>query len=233
MMGVTHAGWAALVWTAAAGALGFTPETAVIGSMVAVGAGVAPDLDEPQSSAARSLGTVGRAGLAAARTAGGYRHRGPLTHSLLAAVGAAAATAGLTASGSDNGVLVVTTLFVLLGFGVLGGRQHRARGVITGAATAAAAAWLALNTVTDPWWLPVAVGTGWVAHVTGDAIVGTSGVPMLWPVHRGRLALGVMKVGGIIETAVVLPAVYLAWAVLAAWTWVPESRELLSKVLGF
>jgi hypothetical protein len=73
-------------------------------------------------------------------------------------------------------------------------------------------AWLLLAHSPTPAWLPWAVGVGVLAHIAGDALTREGiPVPLLWTVHRARLAVTPMRTGCTLEKAVLAP-VFLAVA---------------------
>ncbi|RFU19069.1 metal-dependent hydrolase [Geodermatophilus marinus] len=97
-------------------------------------------------------------------------------------------------------------------------------------------AWLLLDHMPPPAWLPWAVALGVLTHIAGDAIT-TQGVPVpvVWLVKRCRLALTPLKTGTTLEKAVLAPAFVLAtvWFVYAntglqdaVAPWVQELRSL-------
>lgn len=212
--------------------IGTAGKAALLGAstIVAAGAAVLPDLDEPEATAARSLGMPGRIASKTVRAAaGGHRQR---THTLLFAGVAAVwgyAAAALSTGEWGNGetywrvpAALTAAICCLWGF-LLIGRAVKDRGLslLAGKTTA----WVAsagmmffmlsplfasssapvigdLVTAASPaWWLPAAMGVGVVAHLLGD-LPTQSGVPVLWPLSSGRLALKIMKVGGRGEAAV-------------------------------
>jgi membrane-bound metal-dependent hydrolase YbcI (DUF457 family) len=80
------------------------------------------------------------------------------------------------------------------------------------------AAWLLLEHMPPPAWLPWAVALGVLTHIAGDAIT-TQGVPvpLVWVVKRCRLALTPLRTGTVLEKAVLAPAfvVVTLWFVYA------------------
>lgn len=72
-------------------------------------------------------------------------------------------------------------------------------------------AWLLLNHMGSPVWLPWAVAAGVLTHVLGDAIT-TAGVPVpvLWLVRRKRLALSPIRTGAGVEKMALVPLFMVA-----------------------
>jgi hypothetical protein len=81
-----------------------------------------------------------------------------------------------------------------------------------------AGAWLLLEHMPQPAWLPWAVALGVLTHIAGDAIT-TQGVPVpvLWLARRCRLKLTPLRTGTVLEKAVLAPAFVLVtlWFVYA------------------
>jgi membrane-bound metal-dependent hydrolase YbcI (DUF457 family) len=75
-------------------------------------------------------------------------------------------------------------------------------------------AWLLLEHMPSPAWLPWAVALGVLTHIAGDAIT-TQGVPvpLVWVIRRCRLALTPLRTGTVLEKAVLAPA----FVVVALW----------------
>jgi membrane-bound metal-dependent hydrolase YbcI (DUF457 family) len=172
------------------------------GAVVAAGAALAPDVDHPGSTVARSLGPVTRV---AARvvswvsdavrdgtcgccaTDGTHGHR-TLTHT---AVFALAAGAGICAAGWRWGLPAAAVVVgVAAGLAVLGllpraRRGDRAGRWLVGALTGVAA-WWTLTALGDPgvgwWWVGVPAGVGVLAHVAGDCAT-RAGCPAWWPLR--------------------------------------------------
>lgn len=69
------------------------------------------------------------------------------------------------------------------------------------------------------------LGVGIASHLAADAIsygsgrrwtTGGAGVPLLWPFSEAKTGVRIMKVGGILETLVVLPSCLLLSAMIAS-----------------
>lgn len=255
MLGKNHAVMGAATWLTAVAVVQRTeslagyrdlilPETSTAGNIarvglstiVAAGAAVLPDLDEPEATAARTFGFVGRKGSKALRWfAGGHRQR---THTLLFAglmslLGWWAA--GIWHPGSPSIMAAPSLLLIgicsVWGF-MLVGRAAEDRGVparistpvawVLGSVatllaavplllTQSASAWtIGISEALMPrWWLPAVLGVGCVAHLLGD-IVTKTGVPVFWPLSSARLKFGWFKVGSTGEQ--------MASVVIAVWT---------------
>lgn len=191
-----------------------------LSTVVASGAAVLPDLDEPEATAARSLGPAGRIASKTIRgAAGGHRQR---THTLLFAALMAALSywiAGLWQASElwkSLPAAILVGVCTLWGF-LLIGRAVEDRGISKIVSTPVAwlaglsasgimivAAWVPPESAwgrwlfyvfTPQWWLPAALGVGVVAHLLGD-LPTKSGVPVFWPLLKVRLAFKIMRVGG-------------------------------------
>lgn len=198
--------------------------------VVTGGAGLLPDLDTPQGTAARSLGPVTRllavavdrgslaiyhatreTGDSATRRSG---HR-LATHTVPACVLAGLLVAVL---GLVSPVALVVACAVLGGLLALGLRQAGfALAVSTGVL-----AWWALDSHSSWWWaVPVAVTVGCLCHLVADAMTAT-GIPALWPLaskgERWRMVTlpVTFTAGDHVETALVAPTLILAVAVSVA-----------------
>ncbi|MCV2488726.1 metal-dependent hydrolase [Geodermatophilus sp. YIM 151500] len=78
-------------------------------------------------------------------------------------------------------------------------------------------AWLLLEHLAGPLWLPWAVATGVLVHIAGDALTSHGiPVPVLWVVGRARLKLSPLRTGATLEKAVLVP-LFFATAVAFAY----------------
>lgn len=216
MMGKGHVISGAMAWLVGCAALevtGHQVDLAVktVGTAVCAGWALAPDLDHPSSTVARSLGPVtkliatgvGRLGAAVhARTRTPYDRVDLDGHRTISHTVVWAALCGLLTVGAGRvvgpwaaAVLVFAASVLALRAALpLKLRKWWVRGPVTKrrrpvrvdliAAVALAAVAYTL-TPGDGWWLGLAVGTGCVVHCLGDALT-ESGCPMLWPVPIGR-----------------------------------------------
>ena len=218
MLARGHALSGAVGWLAAAPllevAMGpLTTAQLAAGALVTAGAALAPDIDHPGSTIARNLGPAGR------MAAGGVKltlgHRG-LTHSLacVALVGVASWWAVVVA-----GLLRVPS--VLAGVTVGLAAHLLLRGTWTRVApTAGVVAGVAVGgllwsgAVAVGAWLPVALTTGVLLHIAGDALT-SAGVPLFAPLRHRRVGMPVFgATGGLVESAVTA-ALAVAFVVLA------------------
>jgi membrane-bound metal-dependent hydrolase YbcI (DUF457 family) len=88
-----------------------------------------------------------------------------------------------------------------------GGHRHGTHSLIGVTAFTLLTAWI-VGRWHLPALIPVAVAVGAATHVAGDALT-PQGVPLLWPL-RWRLAVPVVpRTGGLVERAVVAPALAL------------------------
>jgi membrane-bound metal-dependent hydrolase YbcI (DUF457 family) len=232
MLGSTHALSAAGVFLAVAFPIShyihhLGPLPAAIGTIVAAGAGLLPDLDHPQASPARAFGPISQtAARIICRLSGGHRHA---THSLL---GLTIATTGAVAA-SFNTITLTITIWLCAGLGIraLWRRpQHRPNGRldysdIAGLVHAAGlffVTWRVTHSRIDLWVIPVAVAVGYLTHLLGDAATET-GVNWLWPNPR-RFRWASVDTGKSVERWVVVPALYAGIGtviIVTHGTWVP------------
>lgn len=213
MLGSGHAVSGATVWLASwswATVAGFTHphlDVLTVGTLIAAGAALAPDLDHPESRLAhaggratkllaRTVAVIGR-GIHAATKLDADRidedgHR-TITHTLVFATLAGVLVTGITGLADGWVGRLLTALFVFtatqLGFAAarsaFGGRQKRARWLglrwRKSNLIALACAFASYTIVpAHVWWLGVAVGVGCATHCAGD-IITASGCPVLWP----------------------------------------------------
>ncbi|TYP90005.1 metal-dependent hydrolase [Blastococcus xanthinilyticus] len=77
-------------------------------------------------------------------------------------------------------------------------------------------AWLLLDSMGSPAWLPWAVAAGVLTHILGDALT-TAGVPvpLLWLVKRKRIALSPIRTGATIEKVALVPLFVVATVAFA------------------
>ena len=179
MIGRHHAISGASVWFGVAGvAMHETahPVELVAATTICAAAAVLPDVDEPGSSVARSLGAVSETvSKVTNKMCGGHRNA---SHSLLGAavIGGLAlwATTNLIATAAVFAFLVFLawyTLMPILRHGLI------ALGVGAGAGVWAAQGHLNVSL------LPIAVVFGYLVHLGGDMLT-SEGVPLFWPVAK-------------------------------------------------
>jgi membrane-bound metal-dependent hydrolase YbcI (DUF457 family) len=201
VLGRTHALSGAAGWLGCCTALaaaGHPPagSIAVVGALVSAGFALAPDIDHPQSTIARTLGPITRlAARAVARLAGGLRaascdHCGRLpsrgghraaTHTVVFAAAAGwAATAAAVLFGAPAGLVAVWLATGLAARAMLSPRQRGTLGAVTLATLITAA--VAVMTGPSWWWIGLPVAWGTLAHSLGDAAT-RSGAPLAWPLR--------------------------------------------------
>ena len=213
MLARDHAALAALAALGACAVLHVEPVTALAASAATTGAALAPDIDEPGSTVARSAEPLsGAISWVTAVLAGGHREA---THSVLAAGLAAGATAALGLVAIAPHVpasVIVLGITLALAARALPPRALRV-GRIAALVAGAAAAWAITRWVGIGWWLPAGVGVGWLVHILGDLIT-EGGVPILWPLRRRFAAPVLGRTGSGREAA--LGVVLLVAVVVAA-----------------
>lgn len=80
------------------------------------------------------------------------------------------------------------------------------------------------------WWLPVAVSWGAVAHVAGNWLAAGDGVPLFGPLDRRRHALGLFRIGGKGERAIVW-AITAGVGPLLVWLHAPAVRDAVEAAV--
>lgn len=180
----------------------------------AAGAATLPDLDHPDSSPSHFLSpvTVVLAVIVSTLT-GGHRKA---AHWPVTSIVVAAAAAAMVWLAPPAATAVTAGLVAALGMWASGTAADRVTGITAAAVvTALTVAWDRQHPTGPWWWLPVAVGIGYLAHVIGDMVFGGVAVgPSGDHVHIAEL-----KTGGAVETAVVRPAALFGVVAGAAWAW--------------
>ncbi|GAA3842517.1 metal-dependent hydrolase [Saccharothrix violaceirubra] len=225
--------WAAVTALADNHPIGqLTPQSWVVGAVLATGAALLPDLDHPSSTISRTFGPVSSAASTLINTTSKlvYRttrtkkdskrdggHRG-LTHTLVFAVIAALVTTAVVQQSQKWALPAL--MFVFAGLAVRGimndWNPKKDALMITGVSagvTVLCVAWTA-QTPASAAACGVAVGVGCVAHFLGDAIT-EQGCPILWPVPIGGKTwfpvappkIMRMQTGGRVEMSIVGPVV--------------------------
>jgi membrane-bound metal-dependent hydrolase YbcI (DUF457 family) len=206
------AGAATLPWAPVEGAVAQTAWIAAVGGMAML-----PDLDHSGSTVSDMWGPVTDVPSGAVgRLAQGHRWG---THDALLAPVAFGALALAAANAFWSSLLLMALAIGLalraLHF-VIPGRAENT--VVGNLALSWGGAWLLLDSMPQPAWLPWAVALGVLTHIAGDAIT-TQGVPvpLVWLVKRCRLRLTPLRTGTVLEKAVLAPAfvVVTLWFVYA------------------
>jgi membrane-bound metal-dependent hydrolase YbcI (DUF457 family) len=225
MMGHSHAVSGALLFAGTAPYLPpmllhthLSPQEIILGTVIAAGAALLPDLDHHDGTIANFLGPVSKILCRfVAWISGGHRHA---THSLL--------FVALVAAGTWAGIHYVGRWFTLgLTFFLLAlavralnlcppGHGFAAWGtivVVAGVATVVIDRFIP----SEPGWLPYAVALGTLAHLLGDCLT-KQGAPLLWP-HKERYELVLIQhSGNNVETKVLVPIMGLATVALLWFT---------------
>ena len=192
MMGTSHAVSGAAAWVAVASttipALGLYPVdplTLLVGAVVCAGAALLPDADHHNATIAHSIPIAGKVAAGVVGGVSGGHRKG--MHSLIAV---ALVIIGMFylgqwqwqpdgwshTLGMGAGVAVMAT--VAFATKVLKVAKSWPLAWILGAVLGAAAA---LASPEDTAWLPWCIGTGYLAHLLGDALT-SGGVPFAWPI---------------------------------------------------
>jgi membrane-bound metal-dependent hydrolase YbcI (DUF457 family) len=232
MMGQTHSLSAGAAFLAAAFPVShyvhhLTPLTAAVGTIVAAGAGLLPDLDHPSATPARAFGPISHAAARIiARVSGGHRHG---THSILGLTicGALAAAAYL------NVWTLAATIWLCMGLGIRalwkrpknrpnGRLDWRDVAGLVHAGVAAYVAYRLTHAGLDLSVVPFAVALGYLVHLLGDGATET-GVNWWYP-DRRRYRWASIDTGKAVERLVIVPALYAGIAtviVVTHGTWIP------------
>ena len=190
-----------------------------VGWVLAVGGmTMLPDLDHPQATIARMWGPVTVAtARGVAWVAGGHRNG---THDLLIAplVFGLLAWAGLLTTVGTVVVVAVTAGLALRAASIAIPGDLEEHPLINAALSFGSAWWVVASGYAVPEWLPYAVVLGVLVHIAGDAIThGGAPVLLTWLTSRPRrFPGGPIGTGGLIEQAVIAPALLLATGWLIA-----------------
>jgi membrane-bound metal-dependent hydrolase YbcI (DUF457 family) len=243
MMGPTHALSGGVVFLAVAAPMShyahhLTPATAVVGTVVAAGAGILPDFDHRQATPARAFGPLSAAlAWTIGKLAGGHRHG---THSIIGT----GVFVALAAAATLNPWALAATLWLCMGLAVRALWKHppnRPNGKldyrdVAGLIHAAIAAYIAYQLVhsgLDMSVVPWAVAVGYLVHLIGDSMT-EMGVNWLWP-HPRRYRIASIDTGKTVEKRVVVPALYVGLAATVYLTypkWGPVLLHTLQPNMG-
>lgn len=193
------------------------PAVVVLGGVVALGSGLAADIDEEHSISSQGAGIFGS--LARVVTSIGGGHRTVTHYPLLWMAGLTALCFALiTGTLGSSALAVVVGVFVALGFPFIVGPRRRSRlgpllDLVT-CAVAVGAGWFVLHTGLEPgWWLYAAIPIPYLTHLLGDTPT-PQGIAWLFPFSRRRISLGLFHSGGPFERLVVTPVLVLACTAL-------------------
>ena len=241
MMGPTHALSAGVVFLAIAAPLShnvhhLTPVTAAVGTVVAAGAGLLPDLDHPRATPARAFGPLSAgAAWTIGKVTGGHRHG---THSF---IGIAVFTA-LAVAATHNLWALTAALWLCMGLAVRslwrrpsnrpnGRFDYRDVAGIVHAAIAAYVAYRLTHSGLDMEVVPWAITVGYVTHLIGDSMT-ESGVNWCWPSRR-RYRIASIDTGKSVEKWVVVPSLYVGLGAVVYLThakWAPALMHTITPV---
>lgn len=219
MLGRSHVACAAAGWAVAAPTVAalfgqhLDPLGYVASLAVAAGSGVGPDIDHPGATISHTHWPVSKLVSELVHDLGGGHRK--VTHWLTTGVlvGAVVTAAGV--------VWPRWTLAVVLGIcGAWALRvtiSRRDDPVFWAPTLAAAAGVAAYLWVPDgAWWVGLAVGFGWCAHIVCDWVCRGSGVPLFGPFTRERFDVGLFRIGGPVEHVI---AGMAAGAVVVVGIW--------------
>lgn len=199
MLGRDHALLGAAAYLAGApsiarlAGLPMSPAELAVGTCVAAGFALLPDIDEPHSTLSRKLGPVtGAVSVAAKTVSGGHRHG---THSLLFV---ALATWGAYLSLAWNptvphlghvpaAAMTVVAVAMLLVLRIILPLWIGRKGLVALVLVVAAAVFWVAHAKVLRYWLPWSVAAGVAMHLVGDVLT-AEGVPLFWPLP-GRVAV--------------------------------------------
>lgn len=230
VLGSSHAlsglavGAATLPWAPVEGTVAQVAWVAAVG-----GFAMLPDLDSSNSTVSDMWGPVTDVPAGAiGRLAQGHRWGthdavlAPLVFGALALAAANAFWSSLLLMALAIGLALRALHFVIPG---------RAENTVVGNLVLSwGGAWLLLDHMVNPAWLPWAVAAGVLVHIAGDAIT-TAGipVPIIWVFKRVRLKLLPIRTGATIEKAVLVPAFAIA---LVAFVYLnTEAHERLDPLV--
>lgn len=227
-MGVQHALGGAAVWLAATPALdaayGLTPGQVAVGTVIAAGAAMVPDLDQHGSTIGRTYGPVTNVlARIIALVSGGHRNG---THSLL---GVAAFTGVAWLAVAHGGWLRFVLLWILLGVACraagLAIPGHRSVTAVLHAVSMGVVTLIALASGVGLA-VPLIAGTalGVVSHLAEDMLT-PQGCPLLWPISKARHGVGLVTTGSR-WTSPLLTAGLVALVVVLAWSLTPADVYL-------
>lgn len=206
MLGHSHAlsglavGAAVLPWAPVHGAVGQAAWVAACG-----GFAMLPDLDQEGTTISRMWGPISDLPAKAINfVSGGHRwgtHDAVLGPAVLGGL-------ALLASHSFWSSLVLLALAIglalhALNFVIPGNTETT---MIGNLAVSWVGAWFLLHHSPPPLWLPYAVGIGVLAHIVGDFLTREGvPVPVIWLVHRCRIALVHLRTGASVERMLLAP----------------------------
>lgn len=204
MLGKTQAAFGTAAFGAAALAAGaagchLSAADLAVGTVVAAGSALAPDLDEARSMPGRALP------LSYLPIFGGHRTR---THTLVA-VGVVTGVAvgcsfGAVASGAFAGFMATMGAVWVAGW-----LRHKRHGALFVLAAGAAFGLAVANLVGGGPWLALAVGPAYASHLFGDSLT-PGGVPFLMPASSHGWSVGWFRTGQLGEKVIVAPLVSIA-----------------------
>lgn len=239
-MGPTHALSAAGVFLAASFPVShyvhhLGPLPAAIGTLVAAGAGLLPDLDHPSATPARAFGPISHtAARIVSHLSGGHRHG---THSLIGT----SITAALAIAAYLNIWALTAVIWLCMGLGIRalwrqpknrpnGRLDYRDVAGLIHAAVAFYVAYRLTHSGLDLSIVPAAVIIGYLVHLIGDSAT-ESGVNWLYPFSRRRFRWASVDTGKAVELYVVVPALYVgigAVVVVTHGTWIPALMRTIA-----
>lgn len=211
MLGHSHAlsglaaGAATLPWAPVHGTVAQAAWVAAAG-----GFAMLPDLDQEGTTISRMWGPA--SDLPAKlinRVSGGHRWG---THDAVLAPLAFGGLASLASHTFWSSLLVLALAIGLalraLNFVIPGNTETT---IIGNLAASWGGAWLLLQHSPSPLWLPYAVGLGVLAHIAGDFLTREGvPVPVVWLLHRCRIALVHLRTGTTVERMLLAPAFFVA-----------------------
>ncbi|GAA1146593.1 membrane-bound metal-dependent hydrolase YbcI (DUF457 family) [Kitasatospora gansuensis] len=225
MMGHSHAVSGAMLYAGTAPFLApmmfdvhLAPADVMMGTILAAGAALLPDLDHHDGTIANFLGPISKVLCRfVAWASGGHRKA---THSLLfVALMGGGTWAGVSFLGR-NFTLAMTFFLIALAIRAL--RLHPPGDGPTMWITIIGLSVLGTAGMNNwmpnaPGWLPYAVALGTLAHLLGDCLT-KKGAPLLWP-HKERYEVVLIKrTGNSVETKVLVPIMSVATFVLLWFT---------------
>lgn len=212
LSGLAAYGGSLLVATSSLGMDMPDPVTLGLGSVVAVGAALAADIDEKNSKASQAADGFG---WLLRFFAGPHRTR---THYPLVMIPVLSAWCWFLINRAGPGWPFAVTCGLLVAIGwpfataaLLPKRNEKFVAAFSVPAGAALAWYMATRSIEPGWWLYAAIPVPYLAHLVGDTPT-PAGIAWLGPFSKSKFSAGLFRSGGTFETKVVTPLLVLACA---------------------
>lgn len=196
-----------------------SPTIITLGAVVAVGAALAPDIDEGNSKASQVAGGLGSI---VRIFTGAHRTR---THWPLVMIPLLTAWCWFLINHTSGGWALGATCGIAVALGwpfstamILPRKYEKIVVVVAIPAGAALAWWMATRGVQPDWWLYAALPVPYFAHILGDTPT-PAGISWLGPFSKAKFSAHLFRSGGAIETSFVTPAltILIGWLAWSLW----------------